>query len=103
LEAVRKVQELQPDLILLDIGLPTLDGIEAARQIRTLCPVPRAIFVTQESDEHFVQEAFRVGVMAYVTKLRARKELLAAVDSVLAGRQFLSSVLSGQAQMVSPG
>ena len=63
LEAVRKVQELQPDLILLDIGLPTLDGIEAARQIRTLCPAPRVIFVTQESDEHFVQEAFRVGVM----------------------------------------
>ena len=96
LEAVRKAQELQPDLILLDIGLPTLDGIEAARQIRTLGPAPRVIFVTQESDEHFVQEAFRVGVMGYVTKLRARRDLLPAVDAVLGGRQFVSGGLVAQ-------
>jgi DNA-binding NarL/FixJ family response regulator len=103
LDAVLKAEELQPDLILLDIGLPTLDGIEAARQIRALCPASRVIFLTQESGEHFVQEAFRVGAMAYVAKMRAGKELAAAVDAVLDGRQFVGSALSEQAQMVSSG
>jgi CheY-like chemotaxis protein len=93
-EAVRKAEELQPDLILLDIGLPTLDGIEAARQIRTLCPASRMIFVTQEPGADFVREAFRIGAMAYVTKIRAGKELLAAVDAVLDDRQFVSPGLS---------
>ncbi len=96
LEAVRIAAQLQPDLVLLDIGLPTLDGLEAARQIRTHCPASKIIFVTLESDEYFVQEAFRIGAMAYVTKSRARKELLDAVNAVLDGRQFVSSVLSRQ-------
>jgi DNA-binding NarL/FixJ family response regulator len=102
LEAVRKAKELRPDLILLDIGLPMLNGIEAARQIRTYCPNSRIMFVTQESDAHFVQEAFRIGAMAYVTKRAAKKELVAAVAAVLDGRQFLSSELSEQAQTRSP-
>ena len=93
LNAVSHAKELQPDLILIDIGLPTLDGIEAARQIRTHCPASRIMFVTQESAVHFVQEAFRIGAMAYVTKMRARKELLAAVDAVLDDRQFVSAGL----------
>jgi DNA-binding NarL/FixJ family response regulator len=66
LEAVRIAEELQPDLIFLDIGLPTLDGIEAARQIRTHCPASRIIFVTQEPGANFVEEAFRIGAGAYV-------------------------------------
>ena len=96
LKAVSHAKELQPDLILLDIGLPTLDGIEAARQIRIHCPASRIIFVTQESAAHFVQEAFRIGAMAYVTKMHARKELVAAVDAVLNGRQFVSAGLQYQ-------
>ena len=93
LKAVRDAKELQPDLILLDIGLPMLDGIEAARQIRTHCSHSKIMFVTQESSAEFVQEAFGIGVMAYVTKIRARKELLAAVEAVLDGRQFVSAGL----------
>jgi DNA-binding NarL/FixJ family response regulator len=96
LKAVSDAKELQPDLILLDIGLPTLDGIEAARQIRTHCPLSKIMFVTQESAAQFVQEAFRIGAMGYVTKIRARKELLAAVDAVLDGRQFVSAGLQYQ-------
>jgi DNA-binding NarL/FixJ family response regulator len=102
LEAVRKSKELRPDLILLDIGLPRMNGIEAARQIRTHCPNSRIMFVTQESGAHFVQEAFRIGAMAYVTKRAAKKELVAAVDAVLDGRRFLSSELSEQPQALSP-
>jgi DNA-binding NarL/FixJ family response regulator len=98
----RKADELEPDLVLLDIGLPTINGIEAARQIRTHCPNSRIIFVTQESGEHFVQEAFRIGAMAYVTKRVARKELLPAVDAVLDGKQFVSGGLTAQEFTTQP-
>jgi DNA-binding NarL/FixJ family response regulator len=92
-EAVRQAEKLKPELILLDIGLPTLDGIEAARQIRHVAPESKIIFVTQESSAEMIQEAFRVGAMGYVVKSRAGTELLAAIEAVLSGRQFLSSVL----------
>jgi DNA-binding NarL/FixJ family response regulator len=62
LEAVQEAQRLQPDLILLDIGLPTLNGIEAARQIRKLSPASKIIFVTQESSADIVQEALNIGI-----------------------------------------
>jgi DNA-binding NarL/FixJ family response regulator len=91
LEAVRKAGELKPDLILLDIGLPTLNGIEAARQIRKLVPEAKIIFVSQESSDDVVQEALSLGAWGYVVKARAGSELLAAVEAVLLGKQFVSS------------
>jgi DNA-binding NarL/FixJ family response regulator len=90
LEGVQKAELLEPDLVLLDIGLPTLNGIEAARQIRQLCPELKIIFVSQESDADIVREALSFGVLGYVIKTRAASDLLAAVDSVLEGRQFVS-------------
>jgi len=90
LEGVQKAELLEPDLVLLDIGLPTLNGIEAARQIRQLCPELKIIFVSQESDADIVREALSFGVLGYVVKTRAASDLLAAVDSVLEGRQFVS-------------
>jgi DNA-binding NarL/FixJ family response regulator len=92
LDAVRKAGELRPDLIVLDIGLPGLNGIEAARQIRTLAPESKIIFLTQESSAEVVQEALRLGACGYVKKLKAAKELLAAVDAVISGNQFVSAV-----------
>jgi DNA-binding NarL/FixJ family response regulator len=89
-EAVQKAKDLKPDLILLDIGLPTLNGIDAARQIRKLSPESKIIFVTQESSADVVQEAFNSGAQGYVLKTRAATDLLAAVDAVLEGRQFVS-------------
>ena len=94
LEAVRKAEELQPDLILLDIGLPTLNGIEAARQIRELAPESRIIFVSQESSADVVQEALGLGALGYVLKPHAGSELLAAVEAVRQGRRYLSGGLS---------
>lgn len=99
LTAVDHARELQPDLILLDIGLPSLDGIEAARQIRSHCPASKILFVTQESSDHFMQEAFRIGAVAYVIKIRAGRDLLPAVDAALKGRRFCSEPLSGQANL----
>lgn len=82
--AVQKAEELKPDLILLDIGLPTLDGLECARRIRRLAAESRIIFVSQESSSDVVQEALNLG-SAYVPKTKIASELLAAVESVLAG------------------
>jgi len=93
LEAVQKAEELKPDLILLDIGLPGLNGIEAARQIRQLAKQSKIIFVSQESSADVVQEALSLGAWGYVVKPRATSDLMAAVEAVLEGRRFVSSGL----------
>jgi DNA-binding NarL/FixJ family response regulator len=95
LEAVQKAEELQPDLIMLDIELPSLNGIAAARQIRKLSPKSKILFVSQESSADVVQEALALGALGYVVKAHAGSELLPAVEAVLQGRQFVSSGLSG--------
>jgi DNA-binding NarL/FixJ family response regulator len=91
LEAVRKAEELQPDLILMDIGLPSLSGIEAARRIRKLAPMSKILFLSQETSGDVVEEAFRLGAVGYIVKVNAGSELLAAVEAVLQGKQFVSS------------
>ena len=91
LDAVHKAQELRPDLILLDIGLPTLNGMDAARQIRKLRSKPKIIFLTQESSPDIMQEALSLGAEGYVVKACAATELLTAVEAVLHGREFVSS------------
>jgi DNA-binding NarL/FixJ family response regulator len=96
LEAVQIAEELQPDLILLDIGLPSLNGIDAARRIRKLSPKSRILFMSQESSSDVVQEALALGALGYVVKAHAGIELLPALESVLQGRLFVSSGLSGQ-------
>jgi len=95
LKAVQKAQELKPDLILLAIALPTLDGFAAARQIRRLAPESKILFVTADSSPELLQEALSVGASGYVLKTRAGSDLLPAVDAVLQGNQFVSSGLLG--------
>ena len=94
LEAVQKAEELRPDLILLDIGLPSLNGIEAARRIRKLSPQSKILFVSQESSADVVQEALGLGALGYMVKANAGSELLPAVETVRQGRRFVSSGLS---------
>src|ERR1700752_1931141 len=94
LEAIQKAKVLEPDLALLDIGLPTLNGIEAARQIRKLVPESQIIFVSQESSAEVLQEAFSLGAWGYVSKPRARLDILAAIDAALAGSRFVRAGLS---------
>jgi two-component system nitrate/nitrite response regulator NarL len=92
LAAVQKAEELKPDLILLDIGLPGLNGIEAGRQIRKLVPDAKIIFLTQESSEDVVQAALELGARGYVVKTRAGSDLLAAVETILQGKQYVVRV-----------
>jgi len=90
LEAVQKAKELKPDLILLDIGLPKLNGIAAARQIRRFTPNSKILFLTQESSIAVMREALGIGA-GFVVKTDAGRELLSAMKAVMLGEQFLSS------------
>lgn len=94
LTAVRHSQELQPDLILLDIGLPDLSGIEVARQIREVAPSSKILFVSENRSSEIVTKALRSGGDGYVVKSSAASELLPAVESVLQGKQFVSASLA---------
>jgi DNA-binding NarL/FixJ family response regulator len=106
MEAVQKATELQPDLILLDIGLPTLNGIEAAHRISRLVPAATILFVSQVSDAEVVAAALSMsqvsdaevvaaalsnGAKGYVSKKNAATDLLPAVEAVLRGAHFVSS------------
>lgn len=91
LEAVQKAQELKPDLILLDIGLPSLSGIDAANRIRQVAPDARIIFLTQNSDKDVVEAALNTGAHGYVLKADAGSELLPALAGILGGDDFVSS------------
>jgi two-component system response regulator NreC len=90
LEAFEKAVELEPDLILLDISLPSLNGIETARRIREMVPEAKIIFLSEESSGDIVKEAMSFGASGYVFKTMAASDLLTAVETVLAGMKFVS-------------
>jgi len=90
LEAVQKAEELQPDLIVLDIGLPKLNGIEAAHRMSKLVPSTTILFLSQNDDAEIVEAALSNGAKGYVLKLDAERELLPAVGAVLRGERFAS-------------
>jgi len=95
-DAIELARVLQPDLILLNIGLPKLDGIEAARRIRELAPRSKILFVSQESSLDFVHAAFTAGASGYVVKMDAGSELPTAVRTVLRGEKFVGSRFEGR-------
>lgn len=82
-EAIEKAAEMQPDVILLDVGMPSLNGIEAAKIIRQRCPRSRIVFVTQDDDVDVRSEAMRVGAAGYVLKANAARELVDIISLVL--------------------
>ena len=95
LEALQKAQELQPDLIVLDIGLPHLNGIQAARRIREASPKSKILFVSENRSLDIVEEALSTGAGGYVVKSDAGNDLWLAVEAVLQGERFVSVSLSG--------
>jgi DNA-binding NarL/FixJ family response regulator len=94
-EAVQQAQQLQPDLVLLDIGLPTLNGIEAARRIRDVSPASKILFVTENRSVDMAEKALTTGAGGYVVKSDAASELLPAIKAVLEGKRFISASLAG--------
>jgi DNA-binding NarL/FixJ family response regulator len=96
LEAVLKAEELQPDLILLALGLPKQDWIETARRIRKVAPETKILFLSHELDFDVAREALSAGGHGYIVKSDADSELLAAVEAVLRGKKFVSSRLASR-------
>jgi two-component system response regulator NreC len=86
-------EELRPDVILMDIVLPWLNGIEAARQIRRIAPDSKIVFMSSLSDPELVRAALRAGGRGYVLKADAHGSLMHGLGAVLAGRCFVSSSL----------
>ena len=98
LEAALKAEELQPDVILLNVGLPKMNGIEAARRIRKVAPKSKILFLTQEIDIEVARVALSDG-HGYVVKSDAGNELFAAIEAVMQGKKFVSSTLANPAFM----
>ena len=94
LEAVKLAEQLQPDLILLDVYLPKVSGIEAAKRIREVAPLSKILFLSLESSSEVARMALRVGAMGYVLKARAQGDLLLAIEAILAGGRFVSRGVS---------
>jgi DNA-binding NarL/FixJ family response regulator len=94
LEAVRKAAELRPDLILMDVNLPELSGIQAATRIRGLSPESKILFVSQNLDFDVALAALNAGGFGYIVKSDADSELLTAVEAVMSGEGFVSALLA---------
>jgi DNA-binding NarL/FixJ family response regulator len=86
-DAIEKVRELKPDVVILDITMPVLSGFEAAREIRKTMSVPILILSMHESNQ-LIEEARKIGVQGYVTKTEAASTLLLAVDALLHKQDF---------------
>jgi CheY-like chemotaxis protein len=97
LEAIQRAEESQPDLILLDIGLPKLNGLEAAKQLRIVAPRAKVLILSENNDSDVVKAAMSDGCCGYVLKSDAAGELLPAMAKVLRGERFLSSGIASYA------
>ena len=87
---VKEAQRLRPDLILLDISMPLLNGLDAARQLTKLVPDSKLIFVTMHATPTYVSEAFKAGASGYLIKQSAEDELKCAIQAVLKGQHYMT-------------
>jgi two-component system response regulator NreC len=97
LEAVQLVERLQPDVLVLDLMMPSLSGLEVARQVSERSPQTRVVILSMHSSEAYVLEALRHGAAGYVLKASSAADLIKAVREVTAGRHYLSPPLSEHA------
>ena len=88
-EAVEKAKDLSPDVMVLDVTMPRMNGLEACRLLRQECPGLEILFVTQHDSPQMMREALRCGALGYVIKSNAPRDLLAAVDAVSRHRTFM--------------
>jgi len=98
---VEAAPKLSPDIVLLDISMPLLNGLDAARRLRTLVPNTRIIFLTMHADPTYASEAFDAGAAGYLLKRSAASELNVAIATVLAGRKYLTPLITSDALRAS--
>jgi DNA-binding NarL/FixJ family response regulator len=94
LKAVRRIQELTPDLALLDLSMPRMDGLSVMKEIKSRNPETKVIALTMHKDEEYVLEAFRSGANGYCIKSSGHDELLVAIRAVLSGKTYVSPEIS---------
>lgn len=94
-QALRSVEACQPDIAILDISMPKLNGLQVARALEQAGSTVKTILLTMHEDENLFDEAMEAGVSAYVVKDNAAEDLLKAVHAVLAGRRFVSASIAG--------
>jgi DNA-binding NarL/FixJ family response regulator len=102
LEAVHMCQELQPDLVVLDVGLPKLSGFEVARRIREVSPDSKILFLSVIPSQYLMREALRIGAAGYITKADALRDLLPAVRAAVADQEFLGFTVLPEPQTDLP-
>lgn len=93
-EAIRLCQRLDPDVMVLDIGMPLLNGIDAAREIARICPRTKVVLLTMHTTESYVSASLKAGIKAYVLKSKAFSELVSAIEAVMRGEVYLSPGIS---------
>jgi two-component system response regulator NreC len=92
--AVRMACELKPDVVLMDIAMPLLNGLEAARRIKRDCPQARVLILSMHENEEYIRQALASGAMGYILKDAAAHDLLGAIRSVHAGEAVLSPAIT---------
>lgn len=92
---IAAAMELHPDIVVVDVAMPLLNGIDAARQLKALLPSIRVIFLTMNEDAELAAEAFRAGASGYVLKRSAASELIAAIREVARGRSYVTPLATG--------
>ena len=93
-EAVQKVEELEPDVVIMDIGMPVLNGIEAARKIRKVLPSTRIVILSMHSHDRYISELFSIGVSGYLLKDSSGSDIVSAIEAALRGDKYLSPSVS---------
>jgi two-component system, NarL family, response regulator NreC len=93
-EALRVAEELRPDVAVLDLGMPLMNGIDAARAMQKATPRTRTILLTMHGESHYVLEAMRAGVRGYLLKTKAAADLVQAIREVASGSIYLSPGIS---------
>ena len=91
---LRVAQEHQPDIVTLDISMPQLNGVDAARKLKKILPRTKLIFVTMHADPAYVNEAFKAGASGYLLKRSAGSELLQAIQSVMDGQCYVTPLVA---------